>query len=176
MIDGSTSIDSAIGAAIRAARFSRGLTQSDLAAHLGVTRATVASYEIGRRKIPAETLIHIARLCSKPLGFFEPADQSQIAELAEAYPARSDALPAEAPALQALTNALQLRPDAIPLVMEFLEAWLSDQAAQTGCAPLEHQDPMESVCVTQAWAGHCECAPAAPPASPTAETDSPATR
>ena len=58
MVESTSSIDSAIGAAIRAARFSRGLTQSDLAAHLGVTRATVASYETGRRKIPAETLIH----------------------------------------------------------------------------------------------------------------------
>ena len=54
---------------LTAARFSRGLTQSDLAAHLGVTRATVANYENGRRKIPTETLIHIARLCGKPLGF-----------------------------------------------------------------------------------------------------------
>jgi transcriptional regulator with XRE-family HTH domain len=140
MVDSATSIDSAIGAAIRAARFSRGLTQSDLAAHLGVTRATVASYETGRRKIPAETLIQIARLCGKPLGFFEPADQSQIAELAEAYPVPAEALPAEAPALQALTNALQLRPDAIPLVMEFLEAWLSDQAAHADREPLEGRD------------------------------------
>lgn len=136
MVESSTSTDSAIGAAIRAARFSRGLTQSDLAAHLGVTRATVASYETGRRKIPAETLMHIARICGKPLVFFEPTDQSQIAELAEAYPARPDALPAEASALQALTNALQIRPDAIPLVMEFLEAWLSDQAARADRAPL----------------------------------------
>ncbi len=75
MIGGSTRMDNAIGAAIRAARFSRGLTQSDLAAHLGGTRATVASYETGRRKIPAETLIHIARLCGKPLGFFALAEQ-----------------------------------------------------------------------------------------------------
>jgi hypothetical protein len=87
----------------------------------------VASYETGRRKIPAETLIHIARLCGKPLSFFEPTEQSPVAAMAEAYPARNDALPSEAPALLALTNALQLRPDAIPLVMEFLEAWLSDQ-------------------------------------------------
>lgn len=140
MVESTSSIDSAIGAAIRAARFSRGLTQSDLAAHLGVTRATVASYETGRRKIPAETLIHIARLCGKPLGFFEPADQSQIAELAEAYPVPAEALPAEAPALQALTNALQLRPDAIPLVMEFLEAWLSDQAAHADRESLESRN------------------------------------
>lgn len=100
----------------------------------------MASYETGRRKISAETLIQIARLCGKPLSFFEPAEQSQIAELAEAYSVRSEALSAEAPALQALTNALLLRPDAIPLVMEFLEAWLSDQSAHTERAPLETSD------------------------------------
>ncbi len=94
-----TSIDSAIGAAIRAARFSHGLTQSDPAAHLGITRATMASDETGRRKIPVKTLIHIARLCGKLLGVFEPANQSQIAELAEPYLAPAEALPAEAPAL-----------------------------------------------------------------------------
>lgn len=137
MLGSPSSIDGAIAAAIRAARFSRGLTQSDLAAHLGVTRATIASYETGRRKIPAETLIQIARLCGKPLGFFEPAEQSQLAEHAHPHPEHRDALPAEAPALQALTNALQLRPDAIPLVMEFLEAWLSDQAAHANHESLE---------------------------------------
>ncbi|MDW8326136.1 MAG: helix-turn-helix transcriptional regulator, partial [Anaerolineales bacterium] len=117
-----TSLDRAIGAAIRAARFSRGLTQHDLAAHLGVTRATVASYETGRRKIPAETLIQIARICDKPLSFFAPP--APIAEPA-ASPPPSPALPPEALALQTVTNVLRLRPDAIPLVMEFLEVWLS---------------------------------------------------
>ncbi len=57
MDDRPSSIDIAIGAAIRAARFSRGLTQGDLAARIGVTRAAIASYETGRRKILAETLL-----------------------------------------------------------------------------------------------------------------------
>jgi len=39
MDDRPSSIDTAIGHAIRAARFSRGLTQGDLAARIGVTRA-----------------------------------------------------------------------------------------------------------------------------------------
>ena len=95
-----------------------------------------------RRKIPAETLIQIARLCGKPLGFFEPAEQTQIAELAAVYPERSDVLPAEAPALQALTNALQLRPDAIPMVMEFLEAWLNDQAVHADDASRRREAPL----------------------------------
>ena len=122
--DDPNAIDRTLGAAIRAARFSRGLTQQDLAEHLGITRATLASYETGRRKIAAETLIQIARLCNKPLGFFEPGSNRQSVQQAiavEVAPMR-----AEQPALRALVQALELRPDVIPLVMEFLEAWLTE--------------------------------------------------
>ena len=122
MTDELTNIDTRIGVAIRAARFSRGLTQSDLAAHLGITRATLASYEIGRRKISAETLIQIAHLCGKPLLFFDP-----LAPQGNATRPTADEMQDEQPALQALIQALKLRPDALPLVMEFLEAWLNDQ-------------------------------------------------
>ncbi|HET9222621.1 MAG TPA: helix-turn-helix transcriptional regulator [Roseiflexaceae bacterium] len=127
MVERTDTIDTAIGAAIRAARFSRGLTQGDLAAHLGVTRATVASYEIGRRKITAETLIQIARLCGKSLAFFDPLDSRQAAAPATNPAPVAEQLPSEEPALHALIQALTMRPDAIPLVMEFLEAWLGDQ-------------------------------------------------
>jgi transcriptional regulator with XRE-family HTH domain len=122
MADELTNIDTGIGAAIRAARFSRGLTQSDLAAHLGITRATLASYEIGRRKISAETLIQIAHLCGKPLLFFDP-----LASQVNANRPTADTSQDEQPALQALIQTLKLRPDALPLVIEFLEAWLNDQ-------------------------------------------------
>lgn len=135
-----TRLDRAIGAAIRAARFSCGLTQHDLAAHLGVTRATVASYETGRRKIPAETLIRIARLCGKPLSFFAPSAHAPSAEITAASQAVSAAPPAEAQALQTITNVLRLRPDAIPLVLEFLEDWLSDQAAHASPEPRAGRD------------------------------------
>jgi transcriptional regulator with XRE-family HTH domain len=134
MSDSPTSIDSTLGSAIRAARFSRGLTQSDLAGHLGVTRATVASYETGRRKLPAETLIQIARLCGKPLSFFDPATSDHAAP-SNQEPSSVHGPPTQAPALQALTTALQHRPDAIPPVMEFLEAWLSDQASHSDRDP-----------------------------------------
>jgi transcriptional regulator with XRE-family HTH domain len=120
-------LDTAIGAAIRAARFSRGLTQGDLAAHLGVTRATVASYETGRRKVAAETLIRIARLCEKSLAFFDPLDGQQEPPPGTIATPITQLSPAEQPALRALNQALTLRPDAIPLVMEFLEAWIGDQ-------------------------------------------------
>ncbi len=73
MTDELTNIDTRIGVAIRAARFSRGLTQSDLAAHLEITcgRPSPAMRSVGE-KISAETLIQIAHLCGKPLLFFDP--------------------------------------------------------------------------------------------------------
>jgi transcriptional regulator with XRE-family HTH domain len=113
-----STIDTAIGAAIRAARFSRGLTQGDLAARIGVTRAAIASYETGRRKILAETLLRIAHLCEQPLSFFDP-DASAIA----AQPATFIPSPQQS-AIQAVVQALELRPDAIPRVLETLEATL----------------------------------------------------
>ena len=122
-----TSIDQALGAAIRAARFSRGLTQRDLAEHLKITRATLASYETGRRKIAAETLLSIARLCEKPLAFFEQAANGQSASRSSSSPVQAAPMGTQQPAMEALTQALAMRPDALPIVMEFLEAWLQDQ-------------------------------------------------
>jgi transcriptional regulator with XRE-family HTH domain len=113
-----STIDTAIGHAIRAARFSRGLTQGDLAARIGVTRAAIASYETGRRKILAETLLRIAHLCGQPLSFFDPDTSTSATRLATA------SVSAQQSAIQALVEALELRPDAIPRVLETLQATL----------------------------------------------------
>jgi HTH-type transcriptional regulator/antitoxin HipB len=113
-----------LGAAVRAARHARGLTQGDLAARLGLTRATVASYETGRRAIPAETLLRIARVCGQPLAFFEPPADTRAATAAPQPPAPAD--PQQRAALQALVAALALRPDAIPITLEFVEAYIQD--------------------------------------------------
>jgi transcriptional regulator with XRE-family HTH domain len=118
MDDRPSSIDIAIGAAIRAARFSRGLTQGDLAARIGVTRAAIASYETGRRKILAETLLRIAHLCGQPLSFFVP-DANTVAT----RPAAATVSPQQS-AIHAVMQALELCPDAIPRVLETLEAAL----------------------------------------------------
>jgi transcriptional regulator with XRE-family HTH domain len=118
MDDRPSSIDIAIGAAIRAARFSRGLTQGDLAARVGVTRAAIASYETGRRKILAETLLRIAHLCDKPLSFFD-SDASTITTQPTAA-----TMSAQQSAIQAVVQALELRPDVIPRVLETLETTL----------------------------------------------------
>lgn len=110
--------DTAIGVAIRAARFSRGLTQGDLAARIGVTRAAIASYETGRRKILAETLLRIAHLCEQPLSFFDPDANAIAAQPVTIIPSPQQS------AIQAVVQALELRPDVIPRVLETLEATL----------------------------------------------------
>lgn len=110
-------MDKNIGTAIRAARFSRGLTQDDLAARLGVARATIASYETGRRKIPAETLIQIAHLCGKPLNFFD-AQQFSVGE---------KPLDPQQSAILVVTKTLQDHPELTPFVLEFLETLVREQ-------------------------------------------------
>ncbi len=124
----------ALGVAVRRARHSRGLTQGDLAGRLGVTRATVASYETGRRPIPAEALLRIARICGQPLAFFELAREGEEAiPQGNAGPPVSaeqvvSATPQRRAALDALISALELRPDAIPITLEFVEAYIQDTA------------------------------------------------
>jgi transcriptional regulator with XRE-family HTH domain len=117
MSDTSSALDTTIGTAIRDARFSRGLTQDDLAVRLGLTRATIASYETGRRKIPAGTLIQIAHLCGKPLAFFD-AEQ----------PPPSQGDPQHA-AVAAIVTTLQAHPEFTPYVLEFLETLVHEQVA-----------------------------------------------
>jgi transcriptional regulator with XRE-family HTH domain len=127
MSDTSSALDTTIGTAIRDARFSRGLTQDDLAARLGVTRATIASYETGRRKIPAGKLIQIAHLCGKPLTFFDAPQQPDSApSLAPSPSSQSD--PQHA-AVAAIVNTLQAHPEFTPFVLEFLETLVHEQVA-----------------------------------------------
>lgn len=46
-----------IGAALRAARWARGITQEELSRVLGIDRSTFARYEAGDRPIPATVLL-----------------------------------------------------------------------------------------------------------------------
>jgi transcriptional regulator with XRE-family HTH domain len=117
-------LDTTIGTAIRAARFSRGLTQDDLAVRLGLTRATIASYETGRRKIPAATLIQIAHLCGTPLAFFDAQPPPDAAPPEPQPPSQGD--PQHA-AIAAIVNTLQAHPEFTPFVLEFLETLVREQ-------------------------------------------------
>ena len=80
-----------IGNILQKARTSRGFSQADIAPQLGVSRATVAQIETGRRSLKAEDLRRLATFygCS-PSELLPPAADGQevdgIAELFRSYP------------------------------------------------------------------------------------------
>jgi transcriptional regulator with XRE-family HTH domain len=69
----------ALGNLIRARRISRGLTQADLAAVIGVGYTTVKYYERGFYEPPIETMLRIAQACDMPLStFISPLDTFEV--------------------------------------------------------------------------------------------------
>ena len=64
MTDSETAFFKDLGARVAQARKEQGLTQTDLAELIDVTQPMIASYEIGRRRIPATLLAPLSReLC-----------------------------------------------------------------------------------------------------------------
>lgn len=59
--------------ALRSARAERGWTQTDLAARLGTTPATVSRWECGRARPRWRRLRALAQVLDVPLGDFRPA-------------------------------------------------------------------------------------------------------
>ena len=55
---------------IRAARSERGLTQKDLADHLGKTQATISDLERGKVQVSASEVYQISRFLNKPIEYF----------------------------------------------------------------------------------------------------------
>ncbi|MBN1538289.1 MAG: helix-turn-helix domain-containing protein [Anaerolineales bacterium] len=55
---------------IKEARLERGLTQKDLADHLGKTAAAISDLERGKVQVTAGDLYHIAQLLNKPIEYF----------------------------------------------------------------------------------------------------------
>ncbi len=80
-----------LGAVLQKARTSRGFLQADVASELGVSRATIAQIETGRRSLKAEELRRLAVFygCS-PSELLAPAPDDQevdgVAELLRSYP------------------------------------------------------------------------------------------
>ena len=80
-----------LGPVLQKARTSRGFLQADVASELGVSRATIAQIETGRRSLKAEELRRLAAFygCS-PSELLAPATDDQevdgVAELLRSYP------------------------------------------------------------------------------------------
>ena len=67
------SIDQDIGAAIRAARTARGMTQQDLASKIGVTFQQLQKYETASNRISTARLMDIAEALDMAVGEFLPS-------------------------------------------------------------------------------------------------------
>lgn len=102
-----------IGAAIRAARLARGVTQEELARAFGVDRVTIARYEGGTRAISAPVLLHILSFLGQEIQL----DGEQ--RRGEAHPAQ----PIEPldPTVARIVQVLQERPELVATVIDLLE-------------------------------------------------------
>ena len=106
----------AIGAAVRAARMARAVTQDDLALLLKVDRVTISRYESGKRTIPAPALVRIAAYLDLPLD----ALTGQGGQHREPVSLPAHSTP-EDEALQTVVRVLQQRPDLVPTVLDLLK-------------------------------------------------------
>lgn len=109
-------IDIDVGAALRAARLSRGLRQEDLAGLLSVDRSTIARYESGARSMSVGTLIQVAQLLSR----------SAVAFLPGVYADER---------LRSVVQVLERRPDLLPRVVDLLRLSLQDDAEGDAVEP-----------------------------------------
>ena len=63
-----------VGERVRAARRKTGLSQQDVAAHLGITHQQVNKIERGKANPPFRRIVQIAQATSHDVGFFAPVD------------------------------------------------------------------------------------------------------
>ncbi len=81
-----------IGSILQRARTSRGLTQADIAPQLGVSRATIAHIETGRRSLKAEDLRRLAAFygCSPSELLPSATDEQEVDSVAELFRSHPD--------------------------------------------------------------------------------------
>lgn len=70
-----------LGRKLRALRKGRGLTQRDVADRLGMVRATLSNYEVGRRTPHLSDLRRLAALYGVGLDYFGVADRDEVFEM-----------------------------------------------------------------------------------------------
>ena len=75
--------DKRVGACVRAARVKAGLSQSKLAAELGITFQQLQKYEKGKNRIAVSTLLLIAEALSLPVQSFFDSIERQSADASD---------------------------------------------------------------------------------------------
>lgn len=70
-----------LGRKLRTLRKGRGLTQRDVADRLGMVRATLSNYEVGRRTPHLSDLRRLAELYGVGLDYFGVADRDEVFEM-----------------------------------------------------------------------------------------------
>lgn len=70
-----------IGKKLRILRKGKRLTQNDVANHLGMARATISNYEVGRRTPHLSDLRRFAELYGVDLGYFGVQTSDEVFEL-----------------------------------------------------------------------------------------------
>ena len=107
-------LNTRIGAAVRAARLARGVTQDDLARLLEVDRTMISRYERGLRTLSAPALLHIFHYLEYSLNTLDlgaPSGDTGSAALPEP--------------IQRIVQMLQRHPELIGTVEDVLETFLN---------------------------------------------------
>lgn len=76
-----------LGERLRQAREEKGLSQEEVAQHLGIPRPAVSQIENGHRRVEALELARLAKLYGRPLGYFsddEPIGSARLEMLRRA--------------------------------------------------------------------------------------------
>jgi transcriptional regulator with XRE-family HTH domain len=120
MSDDRRMFDKVVGERLREARLTLGVTQSELAAALGVSAVTVARYELGERSLPIAQLPRIAQLLRCPIVTLLPGAER------ESTTPTVDALPAP---VATIARLLVTHPEIVPPLLDTLEQLLERQRA-----------------------------------------------
>jgi transcriptional regulator with XRE-family HTH domain len=122
-------LNAQIGAAVRAARLARGVTQDDLASLLGVDRVTISRYEGGKRTLPSPALVRIATYLAISVSQLTP-EATSSPDMARApaalQPITLAHADAQQTAMQTVVRVLEQRPDLLPTVLDLLETLLDN--------------------------------------------------
>jgi transcriptional regulator with XRE-family HTH domain len=87
-----TKADKLVGQVIRAQRRSKGLTQAELGAKLGVTFQQIQKYEYGTSRVSSGRLFEIAGFFKVPMKVFFEAQKPSRSELASPFEQLDDSM------------------------------------------------------------------------------------